>query len=223
MNSDEESLFNTLEMYASWEEKLRQRHETLQRISILNEHVIQQLLQGKNPIKLELGAGKERKLPGWTTADVSEGCDLILNLQESLPFPDESITEIYSSHVLEHFSYPHPMNELLAECHRILKQGGIFSICVPNAKIYVEAYLNPNQFDPQKYCKYKPAYYYNSPIDYINYIAYMAGHHYHMFDEDNLLAILAKANFRNVRLRDFDPGIDLESRKYESIYAIAEK
>jgi hypothetical protein len=40
-----------------------------------------------------------------------------------------------------------------------------------------------------------------------------------MFDEANLAAVLKQAGFRNVRSRPFDPSIDHEGRRYETIYA----
>ena len=218
-----ESYLDLLEQYASWEEELVERNEAQEKVSTQNQYLIEQLLQSKNPIKLELGAGKERKLPGWTTVDICEDCDLRLNLAEPLPFPDSCVSVIYSSHVLEHFSYPYPLDNLLSECYRILEDGGTFSVCVPNARIYIEAYLNPEKFAYEKYCRYKPGFHFNSKIDYINYIAYMVGHHRYMFDEENLPVILTKTGFKNARIRDFDSTIDLESRKYESIYAIGEK
>jgi hypothetical protein len=46
----------------------------------------------------------------------------------------------------------------------------------------------------------------------------MAGHHRYMFDEENLQLILSKAGFVDVRLREFDPDLDLEARAHESIY-----
>ena len=51
----------------------------------------------------------------------------------------------------------------------------------------------------------------------------MDGYHKYMFDEENLLAILTNIGFKNARLRDFDPSLDMEKRKHESIYAIAKK
>jgi hypothetical protein len=69
---------------------------------------------------------------------------------------------------------------------------------------------------------WKPAYNNTTRIDYVNYTAYMGGEHKYMFDEENLIHILTKASFKNVRLRVFDPGIDLQARDFESIYAEAE-
>jgi hypothetical protein len=44
-----------------------------------------------------------------------------------------------------------------------------------------------------------------------------------MFDRDNLLAILRKAGFKDVRARQFESAIDKVERDWESIYAEAEK
>ncbi|RPJ79075.1 MAG: methyltransferase domain-containing protein [Alphaproteobacteria bacterium] len=193
------------------------------RVNRRNVRMIEGLLRSNKPIKLELGAGVSRSLDGWTTIDRSYACDISLDLSFPLPFPNNCVSIIYSSHLLEHFSYPEPMTNILAECYRILKPYGIFSIAVPNAGIYLKAYFYPEEFEYEKYCRYKPAFQFNSKIDYVNYIAYMDGNHHYMFDEENLLVILTDAGFRNVRLRDFDPTLDLENRRYETIYAVGVK
>ena len=64
---------------------------------------------------------------------------------------------------------------------------------------------------------------YRTRIDFVNYIAYMDGYHRHLFDDDNLLATLAEAGFKDVRSTGFDASIDREGRKFESIYAEATK
>lgn len=183
---------------------------------------VEALLAGKEPVRLEIGAGPDRKLPGWTTADQCEGCDLIIDLMKPLPFPDNSVDMIYSSHVLEHF-YFNDLMKLLAECRRVLKPTGVFSASVPNARIYIESYSSPSSFDPAIYCRYSPAYNYNSKIDYLNYMAYMDGHHRYMFDEENIIAILGRAGLRSARLRPFDAGLDIKQRDFQSIYVQAEK
>lgn len=43
------------------------------------------------------------------------------------------------------------------------------------------------------------------------------------FDEENLPLILPKAGFKDVKLREFDPTLDLQQRIYESIYAEGKK
>ena len=48
-------------------------------------------------------------------------------------------------------------------------------------------------------------------------------HHQYMFDGENIIVVLEKVGFRNVRLRVFDQTLDLEVRDYDSIYVQAEK
>ena len=194
----------------------------LSQIALKNQHLIKFLLESGRPIKIEFGSSQKR-MEGWITMDLDPNSDLCMDLSQPLPFPDNCVEEIYSSHLLEHFSFPDPMVNFLSECYRILKPGGFFKIAVPNARIYIESYENPEQFDPEKYCLYTPAYHYHSKIDFINYIAYMDGHHRYLFDEENLPKVIAHGGFENVKLRDFEPGLDLESRKHESIYAEAIK
>ncbi len=187
----------------------------------INVRAIKALLNGSVPIKLELGAGN-RKMEGWTSVDLHGNCSLSLDLTKPIPFPDNSVSMIYSSHLLEHFEYSE-LIKLLAECLRILKPGSSFSACIPNARIYLNAYHDAKSFAPAIYCRYEPAYNFNSPIDYVNYMAYMAGHHKYMFDEENIVAILNKAGFRSAKLRAIDKSLDLEDRDFQSIYISADK
>jgi len=190
-------------------------------ISKKNSDGIKELLKGSRPIKLELGAG-DRSMEGWISVDMCDNCALNLDLTAPIPFPDNSVSMIYSSHVLEHFTYSE-LIKLIGECLRVLKPGGVFSASVPHARIYLNAYHDPDKFNPETYCRYKAAYNYNSKIDYVNYMAYMDGHHKYMFDEENIIVILKKAGFKHVMLRDFDKTLDLEVRNYQSIYVQAEK
>jgi SAM-dependent methyltransferase len=61
------------------------------------------------------------------------------NVEYGLPFPDQSVDFIYSSHLLEHLS-PHDARHLLREAHRVLKKGGILRISVPDLERAVSRY-----------------------------------------------------------------------------------
>jgi len=186
------------------------------------KNYIKKLLNKQEKIYLEIGAGDQKSKNGWITLDVTRNCDIYWDLRKGIPFPNVSIQKIYSSHLFEHLSFEEGQ-ELLAECLRVLVPGGSFSICVPNAKLYIEAYLKGDRLDSSKFFSYQPAYNDISRIDYVNYVAYMGGEHKYMFDEENLVAILKKAGFRNVHLRSFNASIDKQEREFESIYAKAQK
>jgi predicted SAM-dependent methyltransferase len=183
---------------------------------------IRRLLTDRTEICIEVGAGDKRGTGEWVTLDVNQGCDVYWDLRRGIPFPNGRIKKIYSSHFFEHLSFGE-IQRFLEECRRVLAPNGKFLICVPNARIYIEAYARGISLSPDPFFAYKPAYNHTTGIDYVNYMAYMGGQHKYMFDEENLIFILKSKGFRNVRLRQFDPTLDLRERDFESIYAEAEK
>lgn len=188
----------------------------------MSQRQIGRILKERSEIFVELGAGNKKGVGGWVTVDISSNCDIFWDLRNGLPFPDESISKIYSSHFFEHLTFGEAQT-LLDECKRVLIPGGTFSISVPNARLFIEAYMNSDSLDENLFFSHKPAYNNTTKIDYVNYIAFMDGHHKYMFDEENLPCILTKKGFRNAHLRPFDPNLDVKERDFESIYAEAEK
>jgi predicted SAM-dependent methyltransferase len=193
----------------------RIRHGGRLRVS---RRLVSKLLNSPNPIKLELGSGSKKGANGWTTLDLSPGCDLYCDLARGIPFPDQSVTAIYSSHLFEHLTYIEAQI-LFDACLRVLIVGGNFSICVPNARLYLKAYANNEDITDKRFFEYKAAYNNTTRLDYVNYVAYMDGQHKYMFDEENLVHILRQKGFKDVRLRSFDKFLDREARDHESIYA----
>ena len=174
-------------------------------------------------VKIEIGSGEKIGENGWLTLDFT-GTDINWDLRNGMPFENDTIDEIYSSHLFEHLTF-NEASVLFDECKRVLKPDGVFSICVPNSKRYIQAYFNKDQdfWKNEQLDFLTNAYNKTTLIDYINYIAYMDGHHKYMFDEENLLFILISHGFKNVKIRDFDIKIDMLDRDFESIYAIANK
>lgn len=179
------------------------------------------LLSKNNNIYIELGSGPRKGKGGWTTIDM-HGADIIHDLRSGIPLADQSVEKIYSSHFLEHI--PHnEILEFLRECHRVLRNDGEFSLCVPDARKYIDAYINRKIFKPYN-MMYQP-YKINtgSFLDQVNYIAYMGYEHMHLFDSENIKNILLMAGFRDVTTREYDASIDLIDRDYESLYCKALK
>lgn len=168
--------------------------------------------------KLEIGVGSSGRKAGFITSDIFLGSDFPCDLRLGLPFPDESLDFIYAEHVFEHFQYNEVLR-LIQDCRRCLKIGGRLNVSVPDASHYLRGYFNPQRFDAAAFCLYDAGLKYHSPIDYVNYIAYMGGHHRHLFDGESLKEVLSEVFPQNVRLRDFDATLDKVERRYESIYA----
>lgn len=178
-------------------------------------------LQNSEEIKLELGAGAKKGVNGWTTVAFDQA-DINYDLRKGIPLKSNSVDVIYSSHMLEHIQYKHLL-VFLSECRRVLKKGGQFSVCVPNARLYIEAYMKGQMFRERE-TFYPPGMVdTGSLMDQMNYIAYLGNEHAYMFDEENFIATLKQGGFKKAELREYDGELDIDWRDYESIYAIATK
>ncbi len=170
---------------------------------------------------LEIGSGPLRK-PGWLTVDKCLGADIYWDLNKKLPFRNDEFETIYSSHVLEHFSFKE-LQRLLAELYRILKPGGIMSVCVPDAQIYIDIYNNKKDSRKLNLTQYQPAFISEESMDALNYLFYMNGQHKHMFDRDSLIYHLSSAGFIHCIPREFDDKLDLIERHHTSLYVECRK
>ena len=99
-------------------------------------------------LKLNLGCG-DKILPGYVNVDVAESRggerpDVLCDLHRLTPFEDDSIDEILSVHVVEHF-WRWEVADVLREWTRVLKPGGLMILECPNLKSACEAFLA----DPQ--------------------------------------------------------------------------
>jgi len=84
----------------------------------------------KELVRLDLGCG-QRKQPGFTGVDIVKmpGVDIVHDLWKfPWPFEDESVDEIFVSHVIEHVP---DLIKFMTEVHRILKMGGKGKIIAP--------------------------------------------------------------------------------------------
>lgn len=78
----------------------------------------------------------------WTNVDVwaADPSVILHNLHEPLTFVDQSYDAAYASHVIEHLA-PDAADNLLRECYRVLKPGGIMRVVVPDLEAIARGYL----------------------------------------------------------------------------------
>ena len=149
-------------------------------------------------VKLNLGS-RNRAIPGFLGMDIDkhEGVDIVGDISDLSRHADISVSEIYSSHVLEHF--PHTKTvEVLKEWHRVLEPGGILYVAVPDFKRTVELYAKCGLNDWVQ-----------------NYLmgdqGYATAFHYAIFDEGRLRKILKQAGFSEASVvHEFPVGHELD-------------
>ncbi|HME46304.1 MAG TPA: methyltransferase domain-containing protein [Syntrophorhabdales bacterium] len=90
---------------------------------------------------VNLGCGT-KYVPGMINVDgnLFRKKDIWLDVTLGLPFQDNSLQGIYSSHLLEHLSVQQ-VRRLLKECHRALKPGGALRLVVPSLEYAIQAYI----------------------------------------------------------------------------------
>jgi predicted SAM-dependent methyltransferase len=110
---------------------------------------VQAALATSAPVLLHIGGSVAK--PGWWVVDVNDGThvDFQLRMANLYAFPDDSVTAIYASHVLEHnhFQLHDEVTRTLHEWWRVLKPGGALFVSVPDlhvlASLFVRADMSP--------------------------------------------------------------------------------
>ena len=186
---------------------------------------IPDILSTAKPLNLKFWGGKRHR-DEWISVDLfNSDSDLTLDLRRTLPFPDGCINSIYSEYVLEGFEHPDTLIAFLRECFRVLKLGGVFHAVV---KDFGKAFKLYAQCDEEGFYTWKHGSNNNSvwsmePMDELNQAIYVGGKHHFMFDKENLINYLVRGGFSHAQLREYDPSLDLEERRYQSLYVKAVK
>ena len=160
--------------------------------------------------KLHLGCG-ERYLEGYIHVDINnfDHIDHLTNVNELSMFQDNTIVEIYASHLLEYFDIYESL-EVLKEWKRVLITGGKLILAVPNFTNLIEVYSKTKRIE--------------------DVIGPIIGrwelndkekiYHKQIFDENSLAQLLSKSGFKNIKHWDWKefikgyPDFDDHSQAY---------
>lgn len=194
-------------------------------------------------MKINIG-GQKGKSNGdfrdWKIVDVLPGADHVVDIStQKLPFENDSVDAIYTSHTLEHvFSDLLPF--VLSEFYRVMKPNSNLRIVVPDITKAINAYINKdkkyltNSRNPTKPDHYPPTllgylygWFHSHKI--VDGKRQLIGGHFNAFDQDHMNYYLGKAKFRNIQYMSFGKyspifdGCDFPRYKNCSIYVEAMK
>lgn len=101
-------------------------------------------------LKLNLGSNCVR-IQGFLNVDLvpHPNVDVVCNAIK-LPYQDNEVDEIYSSHLIEHFHY-HDGLKALKEWYRVLKFGGIMVIELPDFEAFCRNFLQLPEHEKPNY------------------------------------------------------------------------
>jgi len=96
----------------------------------------------RGPVRVQLGPGQRNYIPGWINVDANMftgKCDVWADLQNPLPFRDETLDAVYSHHVIEHLA---DLRSHLREVHRCLRPGGVYRVGGPNGDAAIKKFVD---------------------------------------------------------------------------------
>jgi predicted SAM-dependent methyltransferase len=98
-------------------------------------------------MKLHLGCW-HRYIPDFVHIDLCDmkHIDYKSNIDDLSMFQDNSVSLIYSSHSFEYFNRQDAV-KVLSEWHRVLKQGGVLRIAVPDFDALIKVYQSTGEID----------------------------------------------------------------------------
>jgi predicted SAM-dependent methyltransferase len=98
------------------------------------------------PEKNRLHIGGTERRAGWKILNIQTGphVDYVGDCTDLSRFANDSVDEVYASHVHEHLGYQKELPGALAEIRRILKPGGLLRISVPDLDVLCQLFLHPN-------------------------------------------------------------------------------
>ena len=91
-------------------------------------------------MKLHIGGWEAKE--GWKILNIQkrDNVDFVGDISDLSQFKDNSISEVYASHVFEHVKYI-DVKKTLSGIYRILTPGGKFYISVPNMNVLFRQFL----------------------------------------------------------------------------------
>jgi predicted SAM-dependent methyltransferase len=154
-------------------------------------------------MKLHIGGVAVKE--GWKILNIKAGpgVDFVGDISDLGQFPDESCSEIYASHVLEHVPQE-KIVQTLAGIRRVLVPGGKLRVSVPDMDLLCHLFIDPRASSERKFHVMRMMF--GGQTD---------AHDFHFigFNERFLLAFLRQAQFsRAERVGDF--GIFEDASSY---------
>lgn len=166
------------------------------------------------------------------------GKDYGADLRYPLKIQDECVDGILCEHTMEHLTYSHNA-ELMKECYRILKPGGVIRIIVPDVSLFAKNYVEDNR---EWFAKYEAVMLNNTtseernqrefhtPMQAISFVT-QEYHHVACWDYETMKFYLEKSGFVNIEKVEHRQGrkkellfdTDEAGRIHVSLYVEATK
>jgi predicted SAM-dependent methyltransferase len=138
-------------------------------------------------------------LPDWINIDARYRPGVaVMHLPSGLRrFPDNSVSFVYCSHMIEHLDYPNDVNQLAGEILRILVAGGALRFVVPGIERIIRAYVaDDEEFFREQKRHHPPDC--TTKMENLMYALQQSGEHKYGYDFDTAQKFLRRAGFSKI-------------------------
>jgi predicted SAM-dependent methyltransferase len=191
-----------------------------------------QLKKQKN-LLVNLGCGPYGKAKGWINLDLAplQHVYIPTDCRKVFPLASASCRGIHVEMFLEHLDPFDELPHFLAECYRCLQPGGIARFIVPDAELFIRAYLSPG-WEAMNRISYGCDDWsrtYTCKIEALNHVLLQGYEHFGGWDFERMQRVLSDAGFNDIRrqhygMSDFPDGpIDREYHRQNGLYVDAVK
>ncbi|MBI9052715.1 MAG: methyltransferase domain-containing protein [Bacteroidales bacterium] len=141
--------------------------------------------------KLHIGANVESLT--WEVFNIvpADYVDHIGNAKNLSRFKNNTFSEIYASHVIEHFDYVNELEVALKEWYRVLNKNGKIYVSVPDMEILAQLFLSKNELTLDERFFVMRIIFGGHENEY--------DYHFMGFNKDLLVHYLTKAGFVNIQ------------------------
>jgi predicted SAM-dependent methyltransferase len=184
-------------------------------------------LSSRRNIKANIGCGPFG-IPGWINLDLFSHDQVTLraDCRYRIPLGDGSCEGIHVEHFFEHLCPVDARPRFLRECRRCLQPGGILRVIVPDAELYVRAYVSPGweMLNSISCGGDAPERAFRTKMEALTHVFLQEAEHYGGYDAETLALVLGNAGFRDVARKSWREGdfpgdpIDRELLRPYSLY-----
>lgn len=179
-------------------------YQHLKRDLLRTDHKLAlQYLEFSEAPGLHLGCSLHH-LDGWLNTDIAPIPGAMrLDASKPFPLPSDSFDRVYSEHMIEHIPFSSSL-QMLRECFRVLKPGGIIRIVTPDLSTILRLYHRENWLELDEayfnwmsdtFCQDAPD---KTPVFVINTFFREWGHQF-IFDEPTLRNSMIEAGFSDLK------------------------
>lgn len=185
-------------------------------------------LRGSRDLLVNVGCGPFGQSEGWVNLDLMRAPNVSLKVdcRRELPLADNSCAGIHVEMFLEHLDPVDEVPVFLREIYRCLKPGGVGRFIVPDADLFISAYVAPGwdalnriSYGYENWSRMFP-----TKMDALNHVFQQGYEHYGGWNLERATFVLSEAGFREIRRCEYGEGafpgkpIDREFHRQNALY-----